>query len=296
MSDIQYDVAVLGSGPGGYAAAFRAADLGKKVALIERYEQETSTQNDVRFYHGAYIQELAVQLFEKEATTLLDVDSSYFANFAKETILEEQKLELASVDVHFDQWVSESSIRDAGAVEQTLEVLQKLGKTYDKDSAVWFRSTEYGDDNDKLKRVVNLLKYGVDIAYHWNKFQRDHHRLINVWGADHHGHVPRMKAAIQALGYQANQLEVLLGQMVNLYWGQERVRMSKRTGDMVTFAEVIQEVGKDATRYLLMQRSSDSTLDFDLELAKKASSENPVFYVQYAHARICSIFMTAKLI
>lgn len=221
-----------------------------------------------------------------------------FSQYAKNKILDQQMQQLKDFHVEFDTWFEESSLHKKQSVEQVLEHLKNSGKTYEKDDALWFRSTDYGDDQDRVlvKSSGSNTYFANDIAYHWAKLRRGNSRLINLWGADHHGYIARMSAAIQALGYPKAALEVLLGQMVNLFRNGEKVRMSKRTGDMISFGEVLEEVGTDATRFLLMQRSADVTLDFDLELAKRQNSENPVFYVQYAHARSCSVLRNASLV
>jgi len=167
---------------------------------------------------------------------------------------------------------------------------------YSQDGAEWFKSTQFGDDKDRtvIKSDAELTYFASDIAYHRNKFERRFGKLINVWGADHHGYVPRLKAAMQGLGYDPNVLQVVLVQMVQLTRGGEPVRMGKRTGEFVSLEAVLKEVGRDAARFFFLMRKSDSHLDFDLELAKQQSSENPVFYVQYAHARVASIFEQAR--
>lgn len=169
--------------------------------------------------------------------------------------------------------------------------LDNNGKTYQQDGAKWFRSTDYNDDKDRvlIKKDGSYTYLAPDIAYHQDKFNRGFDKLINIWGADHHGYIPRVKAGIQALGYQSEQLDVQIIQMVSLYQGGEKVKMSKRTGKAVTLRDLIEEVGVDATRYFFTMRSADSHLDFDMDLAVSKSNENPVYYVQYAHARICSI-------
>jgi arginyl-tRNA synthetase len=267
-------------------------------ALISEYQAEkTATEKGkVRFYHGQYIQTLGQTLYENQQASQIDAGSAYFSEYAKAAILAEQQHQLQQFGVVFDEWFPESRLHHEEAVAEALRHLKESGKTYEQDGALWFRSTDYGDDQDRVlvKQTGSKTYFANDIAYHWDKLRRGHERLINIWGADHHGYIARMRAAIQALGYPAEALEVLLGQMVNLYRNGEKVRMSKRTGDMVSFGEVLEEVGTDATRFLLMQRSADVTLDFDLELAKSENSENPVFYVQYAHARICSVFRNAE--
>jgi arginyl-tRNA synthetase len=177
-----------------------------------------------------------------------------------------------------------------------MDLLRARGLLYAQDGAEWFRSTQFGDDKDRtvIKSDGDLTYFAADIAYHRNKFERKFARLINVWGADHHGYVARLKAAMRGLGYNADILRVVLVQMVQLTRGGEPVRMGKRTGEFVTLDEVLQEVGRDAARFFFLMRKSDSQLDFDLELAKRQSSDNPVFYVQYAHARVASILEQAQ--
>lgn len=261
-----------------------------------RAEQSADDKSQIRFYHGPYIAELAAALQQEYGDDCGDQPTVFFSDFAKAAILKEQQREMEEFGVHFEEWFPESRLHAEGAVQETLADLKSLGVTYEEEGALWFRSSDYGDDKDRvlLKKDGSTTYFANDIAYHRNKIKRGYDRLINIWGADHHGYMARMQAAVQALGNGPEALQILLGQIVHLYRDGEPVRMSKRTGDMVTFGEVFEEVGKDATRYLLMQRSADATLDFDLELAKKQSSDNPVFYIQYAHARICSIFRTAQ--
>lgn len=267
-------------------------------ALLARYraEKEASEKGQVQFYHGASVQVLAEALAAEYGLEAGDQPVSFFSDFAKARILAEQQDELEACGVSFDSWFPESRLHAEGAVAEAIEALKQAGVTYEQDGALWFRSSDYGDDKDRvlIKQGGSTTYFANDIAYHWNKLQRGFDRLINIWGADHHGYIARMQAAVQALGYGKETLEILLGQIVHLYRNGEMVRMSKRTGEMVTFGEVFEEVGKDATRYLLMQRSADTSVDFDLELAKQQNADNPVFYVQYAHARICSIFRTAQ--
>ncbi len=186
-------------------------------------------------------------------------------------------------------------MRERGEVERAMDELRARGLLYSQDGAEWYRSTQFGDDKDRtvIKSDGELTYFAADIAYHRNKFERNFQKLINVWGADHHGYVPRLKAAMQGLGYDPNVLQIVLVQMVQLTRGGEPVRMGKRTGEFVALEEVLAEVGRDAARFFFLMRKSDSHLDFDLDLAKRQSSENPVFYVQYAHARVASIFEQA---
>ena len=203
---------------------------------------------------------------------------------------------LANFGIQYNVWFSERTLHEGGQVTQALDELRQKGYIYEEDGALWFKSTLFGDEKDEVVVRANGLPtyFAADIAYHKNKFDRGFDRVINVWGADHHGHVSRMKGAIQALGYDPDRLEILLMQLVRLYRGGVVVRMSKRTGTTVSLDELIEEVGKDAARFFFVMRSADSQMEFDLDLAKEKSQENPVYYVQYAHARIQSIFRQAK--
>ena len=210
-------------------------------------------------------------------------------------MLELQKELLKKFNTHFDNFYSETELHKSGKVEECVEKLKQKGMLYEKDGALWFKSSLFGDDQDRVLRKTDGSNtyLTADIAYHHDKIKRGFDKLINIWGADHHGYVPRMKASIEALGDDPEKLEVLLGQLVNIVLDGEAVRMGKRK-NMVTLKDLIDEVGVDATRYWMIIRSIDTTLDFDIELAKSKTDENPVFYVQYAHARACSIFRNAK--
>ena len=203
---------------------------------------------------------------------------------------------LESFGVKYDVWFSEQSLHDSGELEKTISELKDKGYIYEKDGALWFESTRFGDEKDEVLVRSNGIPtyFAADIAYHKNKFERGFDWVINVWGADHYGHVNRMKGAMEALGYNPNQLHVIIMQLVRLLRGGEIVRMSKRSGQYITLQELVEEVGADAARYFFVMRSADSHLDFDLDLAKSQSQENPVYYVQYAHARICSILRQAQ--
>ena len=205
------------------------------------------------------------------------------------------KRDLAHFNVHYDNWFSERTLHP-DAIQAACKVLEERGKIYEKDGALWLKSTDYGDDKDRVViRDNGVPTYlAADIAYHKNKYDRGFKKMINIWGADHHGYVARVKAAMAALGYDVNQLEVLLLQMVSLFRDGKPVKMSKRTGQAITLNELIEEVGTDAARYFFIMRSLDTQLDFDLDLAKSHSNENPVYYIQYAHARIYSIYRQAK--
>ena len=209
--------------------------------------------------------------------------------------LDELKKDLANFKVNIDVWFSERTLHP-DKIQDAIKILRDKGEIYEKDGALWLNSTKYGDDKDRVViRDNGVPTYlAADIAYHKNKFDRNFGTMINLWGADHHGYIARVKAAMTALGYDADKLKILLLQMVSLYRGGELVKMSKRTGESITLRELMEEVGTDAARYFFLMRSIDSQLDFDLDLAKKQSSENPVYYIQYAHARICSIFRQAE--
>ena len=245
-------------------------------------------------YHGADIIDTAKRIVEADGEKYLSLSEEQRLAAFKEIALKEKlaqlKEDLAAFNVTFDEWFSERTLHPE-AVRDACQALKEKGKVYDKDGALWLRSTDYGDDKDRVViRDNGVPTYlAADIAYHRNKLERGFSHLINIWGADHHGYVCRVKAALAALGYAPGQLEVLLLQMVSLYRGGELVKMSKRTGESVTLEELIEEVGTDAARYFFLMRSLDSQLDFDLDLAKSHSNENPVYYIQYAHARISSI-------
>ena len=220
--------------------------------------------------------------------------SEPYGDFAKKDMLRLQKELLEKFNTNFDCFFSETTLYKNHEVEKCIEALDKAGKLYEKDGAIWFKTTDYSDDQDRvLKKSDGTNTYlTADIAYHKNKFDRGFKRLINIWGADHHGYIPRMKASIDALGNDSSNLEVLLGQLVNIIQNGETVRMGKRK-KMVTLDELVDEVGVDATRFWMLFRSIDTTLDFDVDLAKQKNDQNPVFYVQYAHARCCSILRRA---
>lgn len=209
-----------------------------------------------------------------------------------ECILENIRDDLAEFGVAFERWFSERALIERGAVERAIERLREQGCIYARDGAQWFRSTDFGDEKDRVVVRENGQKtyFASDIAYHLEKFERGFDQVINVWGADHHGYVARLKAALSALGCEAGRLQIMLVQFATLFRGSERVQMSTRSGEFVTLAELRREVGRDAARFFYLLRKSDQHLDFDLELATSRSSDNPVYYVQYAHARICSVF------
>jgi arginyl-tRNA synthetase len=211
------------------------------------------------------------------------------------TILDDIRDDLELFGVRYDQWYSERSLTESGAVNKALERLRSSGHVYEKEGALWFRSTEFGDEKDRVVERDNgqTTYFASDIAYHMDKLERGFERVIDVWGADHHGYVPRVKAAMEAVGDDPSKLDVLLVQFANLYRGGEKVQMSTRSGEFVTLRELRKEVGSDAARFFYVMRKCEQHLDFDLDLAKSQSSDNPVYYVQYAHARICSVLAQA---
>ncbi|EFW29482.1 arginine--tRNA ligase [Selenomonas artemidis] len=249
-------------------------------------------------YHGADITETARRIIDKDGDKYLALPEEerlrIFQDVAYREKLAALKEDLADFGVTFDRWFSERTLHP-DAVRRAVDELLARGTAYRKDGAVWLRSTDYGDDKDRvIFRDNGVPTYlAADIAYHDDKYRRGYGRLINIWGADHHGYVARVKAAMAALGHDPAQLTVLFLQMVSLYRDGDLVKLSKRTGETVTLRELMEEVGVDAARYFFIMRSLDSQLDFDLDLAKKRSNENPAYYVQYAHARISSIFRQA---
>ncbi len=230
------------------------------------------------------------------AKALLQDQYAVVHQAALDDILTDIKEDLAEFRVHFDTWFSEKSLFDTGLVDETIARLQAAGKIYEKDGALWFRSTEYGDEKDRVVVRDNGIKtyFASDIAYHLNKFERGFERLIDIWGADHHGYIPRVRAALKALDLHDEALEVLLVQFATLWRGGEKVPMSTRSGQFVTLRELREEVGVDAARFFYVMRKSEQHMDFDLDLAKSQSNDNPVYYIQYAHARIASVLRQAE--
>ena len=247
-------------------------------------------------YPGDYVKDIAAEVVAQCGDKYLHQDKDEAVKFFREhggdALLNTIRGQLGEFGIRFDSYFSEKAMRERSEVARSMTALRERGLLYSQDGAEWYRSTQFGDDKDRtvIKSDGELTYFAADIAYHRNKFERKYDKLINVWGADHHGYVPRLKAAMQGLGYDANALQVVLVQMVQLTRGGVPVRMGKRTGEFVALEDVLQEVGRDAARFFFLMRKSDSHLDFDLELAKKQSSDNPVFYVQYAHARVASIF------
>jgi arginyl-tRNA synthetase len=225
------------------------------------------------------------------AKELLGDEYAYIHQHALSEQLADCRDDLAEFGVHFDCWFSEKSLYDTGLVERAVAKLEAAGYVYHQDGATWFRSTDFGDEKDRVVRRENgqYTYFASDIAYHLNKYERGYERMVDVWGADHHGYIPRVKGAVSALGLDADRLDVALVQFAVLYREGRKVSMSTRAGQYVTLRELRREVGDDAARFFYVLRKSDQHLDFDLDLAKSQSSDNPVYYVQYAHARVCSV-------
>ncbi|WP_270583635.1 arginine--tRNA ligase [Bacillus smithii] len=272
------------------------------LSVEARYFQALGKDKDLPEdgYYGEDIVQIGKRLAEEFGDRYLHVDEQeryqFFREYGLKYEMEKLKKDLENFRVSFDVWYSETSLYKNGKIDEALEVLRKSGYTYEKDGALWFRSTAFGDDKDRvlIKSDGTYTYLTPDIAYHRDKFERGFDKVINIWGADHHGYIPRMKAAISALGFNAENLEVEIIQLVHLYKNGEKMKMSKRTGKAVTMRELIEEVGLDAVRYFFAMRSGDTHMDFDLDLAVSQSNENPVYYAQYAHARICSILRQAE--
>ncbi len=271
------------------------------VSLDARYRQALGQEAEMPEdgYHGQDIIDAGKELASRDGDKWLneseEVRLKYFRDYGLDFELNKIKADLDMFGVHFDHWFSEMSLYEDGQITEVLKLLADSGYMYGKDGATWLKSTEFGDDKDRVlvKQDGTYTYLTPDIAYHRNKLERGFDKIINVWGSDHHGYVPRMKAALQALGYPVEKFSVNIIQMVNLFEGDERILMSKRTGQAVALRELVEEVGVDAVRYFFIMRSNDSQLDFDLKLAKEQSNDNPVFYVQYAHARIATILKNA---
>ncbi|MEE1361383.1 MAG: arginine--tRNA ligase [Selenomonadaceae bacterium] len=266
------------------------------LELLGKADEATFPENG---YHGADIVDTAQRIIKKDGEKYLDMSEDERLAIFKELALKEKlaalKEDLEAFNVTFDVWFSERTLHP-DMVNAAVDVLKNNGKIYEQDGALWLKSTEYGDDKDRVViRDNGVPTYlAADIAYHKNKYERGFGKIINLWGADHHGYICRVKAAMSALGFDAEKLDVRLLQMVRLLRGGELVKLSKRTGQTITLSELIEEVGTDAARYFFVMRSMDSQLDFDMDLATSQSNENPVYYIQYAHARICSIFRQAE--
>jgi arginyl-tRNA synthetase len=251
-------------------------------------------------YKGEYIRDIAADILADKGQSFLDTPEDEAVKYCKDVAVDEIltgiKEDLTNFRVEHQNWFSEKSLVNDGIVEKTLADLKAKGLAYDKDGALWFESTRFGDDKDRVLRKSNgyLTYFASDIAYHADKIDRGFDLMVDIWGADHHGYVPRMKAGIEAIGNDRESLQVILVQLVNLLRNGEQIAMSTRAGKFETLADVCQEVGVDAARFIFLSRKSDSHLDFDLEVVKQQSMDNPVYYVQYAHARICSLMAKAE--
>jgi arginyl-tRNA synthetase len=251
-------------------------------------------------YHGDYIKTVAASVAETHGRTLLDGPSggaeTLCAQLASQILLDRIKEDLATFGVEFETWFSETALHTNGLIQQALDELRRMGLLIQEEGAWWFRSSQFGDEKDRVvqKQDGSYTYLAADIAYHRQKLQRGFDTLINIWGADHHGYIPRMEATVQAFGYARETLRIVLVQMVSLLRDGKKVEMSKRAGEFVTLREVLEEVGTDAAKFFFLMRRADTHLDFDLELAKQQSSDNPVYYVQYAHARLASLFRVAQ--
>jgi len=251
-------------------------------------------------YQGDYVLDIARTLQMREGDRYVQWDPEergrLFSELAEKEILTQQKEDLKNFGIEYDVWFSERTLYETGKVQEAIELMRQNGYTYEADGALWLRSTAAGDDKDRvLIRSNGLPTYiASEAAYNRDKFERGFDKVLNIWGPDHHGYVARTKAVVQALGYDPNRLDIVIHQIVRFFSQGQEVRMSKRAGEFITLAEVLEEIGKDAARFFYLMRSADTVFDFDLELAKKQSDENPVYYVQYAHARICSILRTAE--
>ncbi|MCX6349339.1 MAG: arginine--tRNA ligase [Candidatus Aureabacteria bacterium] len=274
--------------------------LGRSLYLRWKELKGETVEFPEDHYRGEYLIDIAKKIpagcIPESGKTLQecseDEAADYCMQFAMQDLLALNRSELAEFRIRMDSWVSEKELVASGAVEEALSDLSHRGDVYEQDDALWFRSTSYGDEKDRVLKKTggDLTYFASDIAYHVRKFRRGFDLLVDFWGPDHHGHIVRLKGALKALGCDPERLEVIIVQIVRLFQGKEEVRMSTRAGQFVALTEVMAEVGTDAARYFFVRRRKESPLDFDLELAKQQTPDNPVFYVQYAHARICSIF------
>lgn len=272
------------------------------ISIDVRYHEALGVEKEMPEdgYRGQDIIDFAQSIIDEDGDKWLEVEEkerlAHFREKGLEYELEKIKQDLENFRVTFDHWFSETSLYKDGKVEEAIEKLRANGHVFEEDGATWFRSTTFGDDKDRvlIKKDGSYTYLAPDIAYHEDKLNRGFDKLVNIWGADHHGYIPRMKAAIEALGYDKGTLEVDVAQMVQLYKDGEQFKMSKRTGKAVTLRELVELVGLDAARYFFAMRSGDAQMDFDLDLAVSESNENPVYYAQYAHARIASILRQAN--
>ena len=265
--------------------------LGKSVQLRLKELKGEVVEFPENYYQGDYIRGIAEEAKTKE------IKEENLGDFAADNILKIIKQELDDFGVKFDCWYSQKELAKSGKVEKAFEQLKQKGFLYEQDGALWFKSSAFGDDKDRviIKSDGSQTYLAPDIAYHQDKFQRGYSWLINLWGPDHHGYINRIKASIEAFGHNKDNLSVVIVQLATIFRNGQEIQMSTRRGQYITLREVLDEVGKDASRFFFLMRRTSSHLDFDLEVAKKQSAENPVFYVQYAHARICSILRSSSL-
>lgn len=288
-------------------AEYYLNDAGRQMnllgaSLFARYAQ--ALKQDVPLpedgYQGEYLIGLANELISQKGESLLSEERpkalDFCRKFAGDQIMNGIRKDLAAIDVQFDRYFNESSLYENGAVDQALNALTDRGFLYEQEGALWFRSTAFGDDKDRVVKKSNgeYTYLAPDIAYHKQKFERGFAQLINLWGPDHHGYIARLKAACQAFGYDSSQIDVLIVQLTTLFRQGQPVRMSTRAGEFVTLRELVDETGPDPARFFFLMRKIESHLDFDLDLAKEKSQENPVYYLQYAHARIASLIRFAE--
>ncbi len=275
--------------------------LGQSVYVRFRQIEEPDYPFPEDGYFGEYIKDIAEHLYKYEREKILsflDEDNAidFCGEFAKNLLLEKIKNDLKEFGVEFDVWFSEKSLYSSGKVDEAIQFLKDKGLVYKKDGAVWLKTTQFGDDKDRvlIKSDGSYTYFAGDIAYHYDKLKRGYDYAVNIWGADHHGYFPRLKAAVLSFGAREDWLQVLFIQLVKLFKDGKEVKMSKRAGSFITLKELIDEVGKDAVIYFFLTKDSNTHLNFDIDLALKQSSENPVYYVQYAYARISSVFREAK--
>jgi len=268
------------------------------VSIRARYRELCGVKEDFPSdgYKGTYVNDIAKDFKDKYGEKYAEEGIDAFREFGLKWILDDIKKDLKDFGVKFDVWYSQASLRKSGKIDKALELIKNKGCIFREDGATWFRSTDFGDDKDRvlIKSDGSYTYLAPDIAYHLDKYRRGFKSLIDIWGPDHHGYIPRMKAAIQALGFEKDSLSVVIAQLATLYKGGNAVKMSTRAGEFVTLREVMDEVGKDVARFAFLMRKVSSHLDFDLDKVKEQSMENPVYYIQYAHARIWSILEFSK--
>lgn len=275
--------------------------LGQSIYARFRQIEEPEYPFPEDGYHGDYIKDIAKELYITEREKILSMLSeddavNFCADYGKNYLLDKIKEDLKLINVEFDIWFSEKHLYEHGEVEEAIEYLKSKNMVYEKDGALWLKTTIYGDDKDRVikKSDGSYTYFAGDIAYHYDKYKRGYDFIINIWGADHHGYFPRLKSAVVSFGVPESWINVLFIQLVKLFKDGQEVKMSKRSGDFITLRELVEEVGKDPVIYFFASKDSDTHLNFDIDIALKKSNENPVYYIQYAHARICSVFKEAQ--